>query len=173
MPTDRIEKFIENKILSRRRTKIGNITNNRTALVNLGFQKYDERVYQPLDNEVSSSDNNPVHEYHRPSLNRNMISNLLTGLYNYPLVIEESIDQCSKSKIPKKIEIQIPEEYEDEPDDEKNDPCCICMERGKNTVILDCGHVQLCVTCSRELVKFKKECPFCRKKIEKGIMRIY
>lgn len=63
--------------------------------------------------------------------------------------------------------IKVPDEYpEEEKVNEENDLCSICMERKIVTVIVDCGHRCLCVTCSRTYQNHDNpQCPICRKNI--------
>jgi hypothetical protein len=82
---------------------------------------------------------------------------------------------------PKMSTVSIPDELNDEPSapDNVNDKqlCSICMFRLKSTVIQDCGHNCMCVTCSRDFMLMdkdkEKKCPICRREIKIGIIRIY
>ena len=47
---------------------------------------------------------------------------------------------------------------------EGHDACVICMDRPRNVVILDCGHICACFTCAQQL----NNCPVCRS----GIARL-
>lgn len=54
--------------------------------------------------------------------------------------------------------------------------CIICSERRINTVILDCRHSKMCVTCSRRIMLGEieqRKCPVCREEIKKGIIKIF
>jgi hypothetical protein len=76
----------------------------------------------------------------------------------------------NESKITK-IKIKVPDEDLNEkeinPDHYKEEEICsICMERKIITVIVDCGHRCLCVTCSRKYQHQQNpQCPMCRKNI--------
>lgn len=48
--------------------------------------------------------------------------------------------------------------------------CVVCRENMKNTVFLGCNHSATCIKCANS--KHLKECPLCRKKIEK-VIRIF
>jgi hypothetical protein len=48
--------------------------------------------------------------------------------------------------------------------------CVVCHENQRDTVIVPCNHLCLCSACST--VALLKECPMCRKKIEK-LQKIY
>lgn len=48
--------------------------------------------------------------------------------------------------------------------------CVVCKENMKNTVFLGCNHSATCIKCANS--KYLKECPLCRKKIEK-VIRIF
>lgn len=72
----------------------------------------------------------------------------------------------------KKLAIPVPQLTEKEPIVEDGD-CVICNERIVSTVIVDCGHSVLCLTCANDIVKKgTKECPVCRKTMEK-IIKLY
>jgi len=43
--------------------------------------------------------------------------------------------------------------------------CCVCCEREKNVLILQCKHMCVCAMCASSLTK----CPICRRKIESSI----
>lgn len=73
----------------------------------------------------------------------------------------------------KEKEFELPDEYLNEPPGEGDDLCVICLERERNTTILDCGHCIYCITCARKHVKRDIPCPSCRKPIKKGVIRIY
>ena len=67
----------------------------------------------------------------------------------------------------------MPESWVDEPltgPDEKD--CVVCMDRGQHTVN-SCGHVCMCVTCSRDIMLGENAaCPICRKPLE-WVMRTF
>ena len=48
------------------------------------------------------------------------------------------------------------------------DECCICMENPVQTALLDCGHMNLCLKCAREISKSERlrECPVCRAELK-------
>jgi len=46
----------------------------------------------------------------------------------------------------------------------KEDMCCICMDVISQIVVTDCGHFY-CKECIHNSLKFKKECPTCRKSL--------
>eukprot|EP01111_Echinosteliopsis_oligospora_P009626 TRINITY_DN2855_c0_g1_i2.p1 TRINITY_DN2855_c0_g1~~TRINITY_DN2855_c0_g1_i2.p1 ORF type:complete len:400 (+),score=131.18 TRINITY_DN2855_c0_g1_i2:125-1324(+) len=55
-----------------------------------------------------------------------------------------------------------------EEEDDLEGKCKICYDRPIDTVILRCGHLAICLRCSKQL----KDCPICRKPITE-IVRIY
>ncbi len=72
----------------------------------------------------------------------------------------------------------IPEEESNEASVDENTPmdqlCVICQDRKKNCMIVDCGHLCLCVTCSRTLLLSQdKKCPLCRKEIRDGVRKAF
>lgn len=104
-----------------------------------------------------------------------------TDTYNF--VNENNI---KNNKIIEKLDdkIEIPKEEEEEQikeEDNVNEEliCSICSIRKIKTVILDCKHSKLCITCSRAImlkdgkVNDKIECPICRQNISKGIIKIF
>jgi hypothetical protein len=72
--------------------------------------------------------------------------------------------------------MEVPKEEDEDVDEnlEENLKCILCCERKINSVIIDCGHSKLCITCSRKILfEFNRACPVCRKEIKKGIIKIY
>ncbi|MHA1680176.1 MAG: RING finger protein [Promethearchaeota archaeon] len=52
--------------------------------------------------------------------------------------------------------------------------CGICLSRRVATVIEDCRHSCMCVTCARKICeKATPKCPTCRKEIKKGIKKMF
>ena len=106
-------------------------------------------------------------------------------LYEKNKLLEEKIIMIEKEREEDNIElirqmslltmkqkISLPEEEINELDTKEGEKeCIICNERCVKTVIVDCGHSILCVTCSRTL-KDKPQCPLCRVEITK-IIKIY
>jgi hypothetical protein len=52
------------------------------------------------------------------------------------------------------------------------DWCIVCVERPRETVILPCGHMCVCVECGHKLKSQHYSCPFCRKAIA-DIVKVY
>ena len=50
--------------------------------------------------------------------------------------------------------------------------CKICFDAPINTVLLPCGHLCVCLECSKRLVGSSRVCPICRTKIRK-VVRTY
>ncbi|KAK2155449.1 hypothetical protein LSH36_240g03028 [Paralvinella palmiformis] len=50
---------------------------------------------------------------------------------------------------------------EDDEDKANSENCIICLDNGREVVLLECGHVCLCVDCARALPEPRK-CPICR-----------
>lgn len=46
--------------------------------------------------------------------------------------------------------------------------CIVCMERPKQTIFLDCGHIACCDTCSNILMSSDRKCPTCRQFIRES-----
>lgn len=67
----------------------------------------------------------------------------------------------------------VPDSIEEHSAEENEPVCKICMNFSVKTIITDCGHACLCVTCSRMLFNSDEfRCPLCRVQITK-IERIY
>lgn len=47
--------------------------------------------------------------------------------------------------------------------------CCVCMERERNIVLMDCKHLVLCENCSTGISK----CPICNKNAKEKIKIFY
>lgn len=45
--------------------------------------------------------------------------------------------------------------------------CKICCDNPVNCVILECGHLVVCLDCGKKLMEGSKECPICRRYISK------
>ena len=50
-------------------------------------------------------------------------------------------------------------------DDDAEKECLVCLTEEKNTVIMPCGHMCVCLECGNGLVKAKHTCPICRSNI--------
>jgi len=64
-------------------------------------------------------------------------------------------------------------EPNDENEDAKKNACRICYQRRIKTVALDCGHMFCCVTCARKLIFTQGKCSICRKRMKRGIKKVY
>ena len=69
------------------------------------------------------------------------------------------------------VHVIMPLENPNENSDQKSDlECVVCLDRNINTVIIDCGHACLCVTCLRNVISNGSgDCPKCIKKITRAI----
>lgn len=56
------------------------------------------------------------------------------------------------------------QEFADQNEAEKE--CLVCLTEEKNTVIMPCGHMCVCLDCGNGLVKAKHTCPICRGNIQ-------
>ena len=45
--------------------------------------------------------------------------------------------------------------------------CVVCLEQGREVILLDCGHVCVCATCATELMRTRPICPVCRSPIDR------
>ena len=48
---------------------------------------------------------------------------------------------------------------------EQQRECIICMDNPRNSVLIPCGHLGVCMECAQELQRTTKMCPVCRNKI--------
>lgn len=53
---------------------------------------------------------------------------------------------------------------------EDNNLCVICFDMKPNTIYFPCLHGGICMMCSRDVMKTKKSCPFCRKRLDKIVV---
>ena len=82
--------------------------------------------------------------------------------------------QQTTAEEPSEPEIPGEEEEESMPEDTVDALLCVvCRERKRTTVIRDCKHSCLCVTCARAVMSREPKCPMCRKLIVKGIDKIF
>lgn len=54
-----------------------------------------------------------------------------------------------------------------QPPQEQQKECIVCMDNPRNSVLIPCGHLGVCMECARELHTTLKICPICRKAISK------
>ena len=50
-------------------------------------------------------------------------------------------------------------------EDDDGGLCTICYSENANTVLLDCGHGSVCLTCAIDSMKKNNHCIFCRAKV--------
>lgn len=84
----------------------------------------------------------------------------------------------NKQQMPNKdsvsIKFQVPAEEAGEPTTDESRQCIVCLNNRVNTIVLMCGHLILCVPCSRKFAdeSSNKLCPSCGIKMER-IIRSY
>jgi DNA repair protein RAD5 len=81
---------------------------------------------------------------------------------SYHMLKKNFTDKVNESKYLVKIFENLNNKIEEE---KKNDMCCICMDNINQLVVTDCGHFY-CKECIYNALKFKKECPNCRKSLD-------
>lgn len=91
----------------------------------------------------------------------------LENKQNYGQHIVDINDKKIYNTCAREDEIIIPDpDPNEEIIDNDVDACSICMDRKIMTVIVDCGHRCLCVTCSQMYKnKLNPTCPICRKNV--------
>jgi hypothetical protein len=74
------------------------------------------------------------------------------------------------------IAVPEPEKNKEEESIREGQECVVCMARAKNTVIIDCGHSCMCVSCSIDVAGGKEvgkvKCPICQVEVTR-ILRVY
>ena len=86
---------------------------------------------------------------------------------------QDSYEPIEDDIIPSNIHISVPAAEAEVVCDENHTPCIICYTNQVRTTILNCGHTNLCISCSRKLIASgMNRCPTCKQNIHK-IIRIY
>ncbi len=47
--------------------------------------------------------------------------------------------------------------------------CVACVDNEKSVILLPCGHLCLCTTCSEWIMSHDQKCPMCRRKIREAV----
>lgn len=58
-----------------------------------------------------------------------------------------------------------PRTKQQHPAQEQQKECIVCMDNPRNSVLLPCGHLGVCMTCATQLQGTTKICPICRNAI--------
>lgn len=82
-------------------------------------------------------------------------------------IINDLTDDEDDKLVKKCKKLQINDDDDDKPDN----TCVICMENEIDSVILECGHMAICYSCSI-IPSFKRKCPICRRPIQR-VKQIY
>lgn len=107
-----------------------------------------------LDEATSSSSSSSSSSFSTttPSLENDSNQNSEGNAYVNPFLLpEEEIDRLEAK----------PCDYQNPFDLGEDNKCKVCLENNIDAVILRCGHLALCMSCSRGL----KKCPICRRNI--------
>ncbi len=80
---------------------------------------------------------------------------------SYNMLKKNFTDKINNSKYLVNIFSNLDKECETK----ENEMCCICMDDISELVITSCGH-SYCKECIHNALKFKKECPNCRQKLD-------
>ncbi len=121
-----------------------------------------EQVLLRLNQTVTNQPVQHTHVYHFPSIQR--LDNWVVPNAQYDPQ-EPSNSSSIPSAPPQNTPVEYPDEWLEEPEDsEVANLCIICADRAVATVIVDCGHMCLCVHCSRFLSQdsLEPKCPKCR-----------
>lgn len=161
-----------NKINGKNNTVIGDLNNIRG---NFNIVRGNRNVCNGHNYKVYGQHNTICGNKNKVEGDKNKVSginNVVSGKNNM---------NYNKKKNNKKRKLSTTTQIPDEEDVLDKDIleellCIICMERKINTVILDCGHSKMCVTCSRVIIfgeETNRKCPVCRKELKKGIIKIF
>lgn len=83
------------------------------------------------------------------------------------------IEQKSVKRVEKTVSFRETKATDEKATDEEEDEktlCVVCQERTANAVIMNCGHLYTCVSCTTRLSP--RSCPICRQPI-KRVVRVY
>lgn len=61
----------------------------------------------------------------------------------------------------------------DDKDIPHNNICVVCAGRKQSTVLHDCGHVCMCVSCANIIFGSTKECPICKKHMSQKPIKLF
>lgn len=84
-----------------------------------------------------------------------------------PQAFPEEVYFNTTQEIPQKRVGQIVVKIKDEPTNDKNMQCNICMENKKCVKFDPCKHVASCNSCAEKLIQSSKKCHICKTIIEK------
>jgi hypothetical protein len=63
-----------------------------------------------------------------------------------------------------------PGRHYDDVEADEEEACVVCLDAPRHVALIPCGHVVLCLACSRSvLASATKECPMCRVGIEEAV----
>jgi len=85
------------------------------------------------------------------------LNNVYDVLYSPNRVIIKDLKVIKLNDVSRDVSNDESDDMDDKPDMK----CCVCLDKNKNIIFNDCGHVCVCETCSAKVSK----CPICRKVI--------
>lgn len=118
----------------------------------------DFSLLQIYDNNVISNSIIGSNNIRNSIISANNISGTNIQIYKRNKIKSENPEQDMQAYLKNIKDIETKDE---------NNKCSICMTNEKIIVFLNCGHRQTCSSCSSEIIKYKKPCPFCKKEIVK------
>lgn len=69
----------------------------------------------------------------------------------------------AKSDLVREVQAMVDAHRRDQDQDEDRDICKVCLDNEIQTVLVECGHMAVCVECGDKLMRNPRpECPICR-----------
>jgi SNF2 family DNA or RNA helicase len=101
--------------------------------------------------------------HHKDNINKykTKLENLDTNNQSYHMLSKTYTDKIKESTYLINIFEKL---IDDSKMETEEDTCCICMDNINQIVVTDCGHFY-CKECIFNSMKYKKECPTCRKSL--------
>lgn len=145
--------------------------------INNSQQSMDTYYESDTDNEIDYGNSDDDTDYNS-NIDNNEISDYISNTDNEEnvniTVINTEINLNIISGIPGITERNMKNhpEGEDEKSHENNPKCVVCIENKACIVNIDCGHLCLCIGCSKQLYKKWGGCPTCRKPLE-NLLKVF
>ncbi|KAK9500954.1 hypothetical protein O3M35_002111 [Rhynocoris fuscipes] len=85
------------------------------------------------------------------------VKEIVINSYKFIITFLRSFGRKVISKTPTKAALKIQLEQE-----KLERLCIVCMDAKRNTMLLNCRHLVLCMRCAEHIVTVSRECPVCR-----------